>query len=143
MPEVLRLLGLDVVELNASVQGQFYSRDTEVEGDFEELQRVVKNKNADFGIGYDSDGDRVVFIDEKGQFIPGDYSGTLIAREIDTNTVVTPINTSQVIETIGKKVVRTKVGSPYVVAKMEELNAGFGFQANGGGIFKDMRSRDG
>ena len=143
MPEVLRLLGLDVIELNASVQGQFYSRDTEVEGDFEELQRLVKNKKADFGIGYDSDGDRVVFIDEKGQFIPGDYSGTLIAREINTSMVVTPINTSQVIELIGKKVIRTKVGSPYVVAKMKELGAGFGFEANGGGIFENMKSRDG
>ncbi|OGM17869.1 hypothetical protein A2V61_00165 [Candidatus Woesebacteria bacterium RBG_19FT_COMBO_47_8] len=142
-PWVLRQLGLNVIELNASVQGVFYSRDTEVEGDFKELQETVVNENADFGIGYDSDGDRVVFIDEKGNYIPGDYTGTIIARQSEGDSVVTPINTSQVVEAAGKKVLRTKVGSAYVVEKMKEVGASFGFEANGGGIFAEMHSRDG
>jgi len=142
-PWVLRQLGLSVIELNASVQGVFYSRDTEVEGDFQELQATVIKENADFGIGYDSDGDRVVFIDEKGSYIPGDYTGTIIAKESEGEFVVTPINTSQVVEAAGKKVVRTKVGSAYVVEKMKEVGASFGFEANGGGIFAEMHSRDG
>ena len=142
-PWVLRQLGLDVIELNASVQGEFYSRDTEVEGDFKGLQETVVTEKADFGIGYDSDGDRVVFIDEKGNYIPGDYTGALLAKEAVGESVVTPINTSQVVEETGKKVIRTKVGSSHVVAKMKEAGASFGFEANGGGIFSDMLSRDG
>lgn len=143
MPYVLKNLGLEVIELNTSVQENFLSRDTEVEGDFKDLQKKVKEQKADFGVGYDSDGDRCVFVDEKGNFIPGDYSGTLIARKIAQDSVVTPINTSQIVEKVCKKVYRTKVGSPYVVAKMKETGSNFGFEANGGGIFSEMHSRDG
>lgn len=142
-PYVLRYLGLDVVELNTSIQENFLSRDTEVEGDFADLQQKVKEVKADFGIGYDSDGDRCIFVDEKGNFIPGDYTGALIARKISKDSVVTPINTSSVIDNVCDKVYRTKVGSPYVVAKMKEVKSNFGFEANGGGIFSEMYSRDG
>ena len=143
IPQVLKRLGLEVIELNCSIQGVFYARDTEIESDYSGLINKVKEVKADFGVGYDADGDRVVFIDEKGNFITGDYTGTLIAREVSGDTIVTPINASQVIDKIGKKIVRTKVGSPYVVAKMKEKKAAFGFEANGGGIFTEMLSRDG
>ncbi|OGM16512.1 hypothetical protein A2V55_02425 [Candidatus Woesebacteria bacterium RBG_19FT_COMBO_37_29] len=143
MPQVLKRLGLEVIEMNCSIQGEFYARDTEIESDYSNLIAKVKDVKADFGVGYDADGDRVVFIDEKGSFITGDYTGTLIAREVEGDTIVTPINASQVIDKIGKKVERTKVGSPYVVEKMKEKKASFGFEANGGGIFAEMLSRDG
>ena len=142
-PEILNRLGLEVIELNTNIQNEFMSRDTEVSGDFEELQKKVISEKADLGIGYDSDGDRVVFIDEKGEFISGDYSGSLIAMSIDTEKIVTPINTSSVAEKTGKEVIRTRVGSPFVVEKMKEVGAKFGFEANGGGIFSEMHSRDG
>ncbi len=142
-PEMLTRLGFDVIKMNCSIQELFLSRDTEVSGDFADLQKKVVEEKAGLGIGFDSDGDRVVFIDEKGGFIPGDYSGTIIAKHIDSKRVVTPINTSQVIDKIGKEVIRTKVGSPYVVGKMEEMDIPFGFEANGGGIFEEMHSRDG
>jgi len=143
MPKVLERLGLNIIEINATIQGEFYARDTEVENDFDSLKETVIKENADFGVGYDSDGDRVIFVDKNGNFIPGDYTGTLIAREVISSTVVTPINTSQVIDRIDKRIIRTKVGSPYVVEKMKEHNLDFGFEANGGGIFRDMLSRDG
>lgn len=144
MPHVLKRLGLNVIETNATIQGKFMARDTEHLPDFNDLISKVKKEESDFGIGYDADGDRVVFVDEKGNFIPGDYSAALIARESPGDSVVTPISTSQVVEYLGKKVVRTKVGSPYVVAKMKELNVSFGFEANGGGISSEiMMTRDG
>lgn len=144
MPHILARLGINVKEINTSVQGKFIARDTEVEGVLADLQKSVKNEKADMGIAYDYDGDRVVFIDENGRFIPGDYTGALISKHSDTKTVVTPINTSQVVEYLGKPVVRTKVGSPYVVEAMKKYKATFGFEANGGGISSEvMMSRDG
>lgn len=142
-PEFLELLGMEVVRQNCGVQRVFLSRDTEVSGDFDELQERVVKEKADLGIGYDSDGDRVVFVDENGSFIPGDSSGALIAQSIKGDVIVTPINTSSVVEKIGKKVIRTKVGSPYVLKAMKDNGACFGFEANGGGIFNEMHSRDG
>jgi len=144
MPQVLARLGLEILEINASIQGEFIARDTETEGVLANLQKLVKKEKADMGIAYDYDGDRVVFVDEKGEFIPGDYTGALIAKHGDTQQVITPINTSQVVEHLGKPVIRTRVGSPYVVEAMKKNKATFGFEANGGGISAEvMMSRDG
>lgn len=144
MPQVLSRLGLKVKEINATIQGEFIARDTETEGVLADLQKLVKKEKADMGIAYDYDGDRVIFIDEKGKFIPGDYTGALIAKYSDTSKVITPINTSQVVDHLGKPVIRTKVGSPYVVETMKKHKVSFGFEANGGGISAEiMMSRDG
>ena len=143
LPNFFRRIGLNVCEINSSVQGNFFSRDTEVEGDFKELQNEVVKRKANFGIGFDSDGDRAIFIDEKGNYIPGDFTGALIAKNVVGNSVVTPINTSSVVDYIGKKVIRTKVGSPHVIAAMQKFKSTFGFEANGGGIFLETMSRDG
>lgn len=144
MPRVLERLDLEVIAINDEPQKGFLARDTETEGILNDLGEKVVKKKADFGIAYDADGDRVVFVDEKGRFIPGDYTGALIAKHGDTNKVITPINTSQVVEHLGKPVIRTKVGSPFVVAAMKKHRAKFGFEANGGGISAEViMSRDG
>jgi len=144
MPQVLKRLGVNVKELHATIQGKFYARDTEHLPDMLDLIKEVKKENADFGIGYDADGDRVVFIDENGSFIPGDYSACIIAKESVGSRTVTPISTSQVVDHIGKKVYRTKVGAPYVIKQMKDNNIRYGFEPNGGAIFSEiMLTRDG
>ncbi len=144
IPELFEALGLETILINNDpTPEKFIARDTETEDAVKELQEKVRESGADFGIAYDGDGDRVVFVDQDGRFITGDYSGSLIAKYSETPVVVTPISTSQVVDHIGKPVIRTKVGSPYVIKGMEDNNASFGFEANGGGISKDvMLSRD-
>lgn len=144
MPGLFDMLGLDTILINNDpTPEKFVARDTETEDVVEDLQEKVKESGADIGIAFDGDGDRVVFVDEDGRFIIGDYSGALIAKYSDTPVVITPVNTSQVIDHIGKRVIRTKVGSSYVVQAMEENGAMFGFEANGGGISEEvMLSRD-
>jgi len=141
---VIPKLGHKLVMINGDLTKELLSRDTEADGSFKELQKAVLDNKADFGMGFDTDGDRVVFVDHKGKFIPGDYSGTLIAKYHPSKTVVVPINVGNVIESIGKKIIRTRVGSPFVVAAMKENNSGIGFESNGGGVYKEvMMSRDG
>ena len=107
-------------------------------------QIKVREEHADFGVGFDSDGDRAVFVDGAGNFIPGDYSGALLAKWFAGDTVVCPINVSSVINHIAKEVIRTKVGSPYVIEAMKKYAANFGFESNGGCIHGDiMLTRDG
>lgn len=144
MPELFDLLGMKTILINNEpTPEKFIARDTETEDAVKDLQEKVRETGADFGIAYDGDGDRVVFVDQDGRFITGDYSGSLIAKYSDTSVVITPISTSQVVDHIGKPVIRTKVGSPYVIKGMEDNGASFGFEANGGGISKDvMLSRD-
>jgi len=144
MPGVLKKLGLKAQVINDSLQPEkFIPRDTETEEAVKELQEKIKKEKVDFGMAFDIDGDRVVFVDENGNFIPGDYTGSLIAKYSKSPIIICPINASQVVEKIGKKVIRTKVGSPYVVEAMKEYRASFGFEANGGGISAEiMMSRD-
>lgn len=146
IPDLLSELGLDVVKVNCDVTAEFIARDTDTDDKAEIAdlkERIIKEK-ADFGIAFDGDGDRVVFLDEQGNFILGEYSCSLIAKNEPGEVVVTTISASQVIDKIGKRVVRTRVGSPYVIQAMKENNADFGFEQNGGAIFaKNMYTRDG
>lgn len=144
MRMVLNTLKQKAYFINDNIQETLMSRDTEADGAFEQLQKKVVACQADLGVGFDSDGDRVIFVDHKGNFVPGDYSGAILAKFNSTNEVVVPVNVSNVVDHIGKKVIRTKVGSPFVVAAMKKNGAGFGFESNGGGIHADiMMSRDG
>lgn len=144
IPGILKQSGLEIKVINDNLQAKkFIPRDTETEEAVRELQKKVKTIKADFGIAFDMDGDRVVFVDEAGQFIPGDYTGSLIAKYSKSPIIVAPINASQVLDKIGKKIIRTRVGSPYVVETMKKYGATFGFEANGGGFSAEvMMSRD-
>lgn len=144
MPIVLKELGVNVIEINANLQGNFFARDTENEPDFELLKQKVKSTKADFGIAWDADGDRCIFIGKGGNFIPGDYTAAIVARESHSNSIVTTIAASQVVEHLGKRVIRTKVGSPYVIEAMKKTTSKFGFEPNGGGVSAEiMYTRDG
>lgn len=146
MPQLLRRLGLTVIEVNCDPQEPFIARDTDTDDKaaIELLKETVVKEACDFGIAFDGDGDRVVFINEKGEFVQGEYSCALIAKNVHSEYIVTTVSASQVAETIGKNIVRTRVGSPYVVAKMKEVGAAFGFEQNGGAISAEiMMTRDG
>jgi phosphomannomutase len=90
-------------------------------------------------ISTDGDGDRPLLADEHGNWLNGDIVGLLTARFLGAHSVVTPVSCNSAIETCGlfKKVVRTRIGSPYVIAGMEQAIANgspsvAGFEANGG-----------
>lgn len=146
IPALLERLGFEVVKVNCDPQADFIARDTDTDdkAQIEEIKETVVKESCDFGIAYDGDGDRVVFIDEKGNFIQGEYSCSLIAKNSAGENIVTAISASQVVDKIGKKVYRTKVGSPFIIGKMKEVGATFGFEPNGGAVSGEvMYTRDG
>ena len=137
----LEFRGTDYCDIQSPV---FVPRDTESTGSVTDLMREVLTQHANLGVAFDADGDRVVFVDNQGRFVPGDVSCTLIAAASDSPSVVTPITTSSVIDQIDKQIYRTKVGSTQVAAKMKEVGATWGFEANGGGISGELfYGRDG
>ena len=146
IPALLRELGMDVIEVNCDISANFIGRDTDTDDKafIDDLKAAVVNQKAALGIAFDGDGDRSVFIDETGEFVLGEYSCSLIAKSEPGETIVTTVAASSVVDTVGKKVVRTKVGSPYVIVAMKENNSDFGFEQNGGAVFaKNMYTRDG
>lgn len=90
-------------------------------------------------VSTDGDADRPLVVDETGAILRGDVVGVLTARVLRADAVVTPVTSNSAIEETGLFVetVRTKVGSPYVIAGMgEAVRRGrrrvVGFEANGG-----------
>lgn len=128
IPGVLKDLGSNVIEINCDIEDSFIARDTDTDdqGVIEDLKKAVVSEKCDLGIAFDGDGDRVVFIDEKGNFIQGEYSCALIAKKMKADPIVTTVSASQVVDKLGVKVFRTKVGSPYVVGEMKKVNSKFG-----------------
>jgi phosphoglucosamine mutase len=106
------------------------------------LAKVVKNLGADGGLGYDGDGDRVAFIDEKGSFADFDQVlaayAAYVVKENGGGTIVTSVETSmgleEMVESHGGKVVRTKVGDVYISETMRKCRAIFGGEPCGAWI---------
>jgi len=84
----------------------------------------------------DGDADRPLLADEAGRWLRGDTLGLLCARELAAGTVVTPVSSTTALEASGRfaEVRRTRIGSPHVIAAMQEARHRpvVGFEANGG-----------
>tara|TARA_R110002126_G_scaffold98508_10_gene229299 strand:+ start:4195 stop:5598 length:1404 start_codon:yes stop_codon:yes gene_type:complete len=132
---VLRHAGAEVVSLGRS--DAFVAVDTEAFSDavLAPLKDWVRDKKLDLLVSADGDGDRPLMMDARSAFVRGDVLGLLTAQYLGAQTVVTPVTSNSGIERTGyfKKVIRTRVGSPFVVAAMEQAPDGVvGFEANGG-----------
>lgn len=90
-------------------------------------------------ISADGDGDRPLVSDEKGNWLRGDVAGVLCARYLRATHIVTPVSSNSAAEKCGcfEHVARTRIGSPYVIAAMDDAVAEgaakvVGYEANGG-----------
>jgi phosphomannomutase/phosphoglucomutase len=152
-PYLLEALGCRVITINAIVDGGFPGRGPEPHPDnLRDLVVAVRASNADLGVAYDGDGDRSIFCDETGNLYWGDQTGALLADYLlernPSSTVVTPVSSSQVIESVAKrrgaKIIWTRVGSVDVSRTIIERKALMGFEENGGGFFPShLPTRDG
>ena len=95
----------------------------------------------------DGDGDRPLVGDERGEFLRGDVAGILTAGWLRADTVVTPVSSNTAVERCGwfDRVVRTRIGSPYVISGMQAAPGGrvVGYEANGGFLTNTGIERDG
>lgn len=132
---VLGALGAQCVPLGRS--DSFEAVDTEAleTAQMARLGAALDEYGFDAVVSTDGDGDRPLLVDERGRQINGDVLGVLAARWLGAKTVVTPLTSSGAIELSGwfERVVRTRIGSPYVVEAMADIGGSVvGFEANGG-----------
>ena len=152
-PYILREFSTGLTTLNAQPDGHFSGHESEpLPENLTHLIQAVKDSDAELGIAHDGDADRVVFVDEKGNYITGDRSLAIIAAYlIEKNgggVAVTTVSTSLMVEEMvkraGGKVIYTKVGAPVVARKMIESGAIVGGEENGGIIISGHQvCRDG
>ncbi|MDX8531103.1 phosphomannomutase [Mesorhizobium sp. VK25A] len=137
--DVLRGLGAETVALGRAEH--FIPVDTEAlrQEDVALLKHWAAAEPLDAIVSTDGDGDRPLVADADGSFVRGDLVGAITAHFLSADCVVTPVSSNSSLERCGyfARVVRTRVGSPYVIegiatALAEGGKCVVGFEANGG-----------
>ena len=150
-PELYRKLGCEVIELFSEPDGTFpnHHPNPSVEATLETLKAVVKENNADVGIAYDGDSDRIGVVDNCGNYLTGDkllliYATDVIPEYNRKNIVphiVSEVKCSQVlfdtIDKIGGKSHMCKTGHGYIKSMMYETGAVLAGEMSGHTFFKD------
>lgn len=139
MQALLTALGAEVVCLERSES--FVPIDTEAVSadDVARGKAWAEQYQVDAIISTDGDGDRPLISDERGRWLRGDIVGLLTARALNITHLAVPVSCNTAIEKSGffTQVIRTRIGSPHVIAGMEQLTSQgatnvAGFEANGG-----------
>ncbi|NYZ74587.1 phosphoglucosamine mutase [Candidatus Micrarchaeota archaeon] len=130
-PRLLKELGCEITSLNSHPDGRFPGRPSEpTEANVKELIALVKSSGADAGIAWDGDGDRVIFVDEKGSYVIGDrvYALSIIWKADGKKLkgdVVTTVATSKAVEDVaakyGARIRYTAIGAPYLCEEMARM----------------------
>jgi phosphomannomutase/phosphoglucomutase len=150
-PTLFERLGCNILTLNKEPDGTFPAHlpvpKTETLG---ELMKEVVRRKADFGVGYDGDGDRAVFIDEKGNLIPGDLTLLVFAKDIlqkhRGGKVVYELSCSMAVEEYVKKLggipLVERVGHTFIMDKMIGEEALLGGEKSSHFYFADVYGMD-
>ena len=135
LAEALAGLGARVVALGRSED--FIPVDTEAVPDWarQKISGWVAEHGLDALVSTDGDGDRPLLADGDGRVIPGDILGQVTAAAVGAAAVVTPVSSNSGVDLSGRfeRVIRTRIGSPYVIAGMAGAGGRVaGYEANGG-----------
>jgi len=126
VPKLFKELNLKMDFINQEVNGNFPSHLPEPnEETLKPLARLVKEGNYEFGVGYDGDGDRAVFLDNNGRIIRGDIILALLSKYYLKDTkgsVVFDVASSnvvkEVVESLGGRAIISRVGHAYIKEEM-------------------------
>lgn len=150
---VRELLGDNPIYINEELDGTFPNHEPNplVLENVKQLQDIVIKENCDLGIIFDGDADRVMFVDEKGQFISPDLMIALLGHYFLEEkglkgNVLQDIRTSksvpEYIEQFGSKVHIWKVGRAFAALKLRELDGIYGGELAGHYYFRDFYYSD-
>ncbi len=137
--EIIEALGARAVPLGRA--NSFIPVDTEALREEDEIlgRQWASEQVLDAIVSTDGDADRPLIADGMGTFLRGDLVGAITARSLQADAIVTPVTSNSALEASGifGAVIRTRVGSPFVIDGMGEAarsgaRAIVGFEANGG-----------
>ncbi len=152
LPTICKKVGSDPVRLYWRLDGSFPNHEAnplKTETLLALRDRVVDEK-ADIGVAYDGDADRVAFVDEKGEIIPGDFVTALIAREMlkkkPCAEILYDLRSSWVvpeeIEAAGGKAIECRVGHGLIKKQMREEGGYFAGELSSHYYFSDFFTTD-
>ncbi len=142
IPQLLRELGCEVVELNCEPNGHFAHNPEPLPENLTEISEVIVREKADLGVVVDPDVDRLALVCENGDMFGEEYTLVAVADYVLSHTAgntVSNLSSSRalrdVTEAHGGKYEASAVGEVNVVAKMKETGAVIGGEGNGGVIY--------
>lgn len=148
-PKVFRELGAEVTTIGAHPNGQ--NINDQCGSTYPEALRAeVVRQQADLGLAFDGDADRLIAVDEKGNLVDGDYilaicgdamnrAGKLKKRTIVT-TVMSNLGFFKAVAENGMSAEQTKVGDRYVMEEMRKNGYNLGGEQSGHVIFLDYNT---
>ena len=153
LPPVLeRLPQLDVVRCNFEPDGTFPNHEPNplLPENREFIVRKTREEGADLGVAYDGDADRCFFVDDTGEFVPGDFVTALLARSIlekqPGSKVIYDVRASwavpKTISEAGGKPLVNRVGHAFIKHRMRKEDAAFGGEVSAHYYFRDFTSAD-
>ncbi len=130
-----------MIPLYIDVDGDFpnHEANPEEEANLEDLKKVVIENNADLGIAFDGDGDRVGVVDAKGNHYAADLLLLILSRDVLSRnpgtTIVYDLKATQIladeIKKLGGQPLLCKTGHSFVEGKMQETGALLGGEVSG------------
>ena len=145
--DLATIYNFDCKKLYMEVDGNFpnHPADPSNIDNLKEIIKLVQEKKLDFGVAFDGDADRAVFVDDTGKVISGSMMTTLIAdylSEKNSNLkVVYNVNVSphalSILQSKNISLFRCKVGHSNIKAMMKELEADFGGEHSAHFYYKD------
>jgi phosphomannomutase len=153
LPPVLdRLPMLDVVRCYFEPDGTYPNHEPNplLPENREFIIGKTRDEHADFGVAYDGDADRCFFVDDGGQFVPGDFITALFAESIlakePGGKVIYDVRASwavpEAIERAGGEALVNRVGHAYIKARMREVDAVFAGEVSAHYYFRDFSQAD-
>ncbi|CDM91767.1 phosphoglucosamine mutase [Xenorhabdus bovienii] len=144
-PNVLRELGANVVTIGCEPNGININEECGAT-DVRLLQKRVQEEQADVGLAFDGDGDRIIMVDHLGQKVDGDQILYIIAREAlrqgqlrggAVGTLMSNMGLELALKQLGIPFERAKVGDRYVLEKLQEKGWRLGAENSGHVILLD------
>ena len=145
IPQLLRELGCEVVEINCEPTGHFAHNPEPLPENLTEISEAVVREKADLGVVVDPDVDRLCFVNEDGSMFGEEYTLVAVADYIlsqgvgnTTSNLSSSRALRDVTEAHGGTYAASAVGEVNVVAKMKEIGAVIGGEGNGGIIYPEL-----
>jgi phosphomannomutase len=152
LPPVLERLPIDAVPYFFEPDGTFPNHEPNplLPENREFIVNKVKEGNADLGVAFDGDADRCFFVDDTGEFVPGDFVTALLAESIvekePGGRILYDVRASwavpQTIERAGGVPLVNRVGHAFFKHRMREEGAVFGGEVSGHYYFRDFSQAD-
>ena len=152
LPPVLEHLPIDAVRCYFEPDGTFPNHQPNplLEENRQFIVAKVREEGADLGIAFDGDADRCFFVDDTGEFVPGDFVTALLAEVMlekePAAKVIYDVRASwavpDTVKRLGGTPLVNRVGHAFIKLRMREEGALFGGEVSGHYYFRDFSQAD-